>query len=164
MVVVALVLLKYYIIVVAVVVVVMVIVVVVTVIVILVVILILTYQCHAQHTTRCTITARFRYPHVCCASSFPFFVKSFSAAVHVCGAMLLQLFGGVGIGVSQARLKQLSADQNRNMIGSHMPPEEPLTWRTSEQVRSSFFAFLPILPFFFSPLRLLAYLLARWVF
>lgn len=34
----------------------------------------------------------------------------------------------------QARLKQLSADQNRNMIGSHMPPEEPLTWRTSEQV------------------------------
>lgn len=38
----------------------------------------------------------------------------------------------------QARLKQLSADQNRSMIGSgsHMQPAEaPLTWRTSEQVR-----------------------------
>lgn len=37
----------------------------------------------------------------------------------------------------QARLKQLSADQNRSMIGSHAPQEEPpLKWRTSEQVRS----------------------------
>eukprot|EP00903_Cladosiphon_okamuranus_P013351 g12443.t1 len=39
---------------------------------------------------------------------------------------------------AKARLKQLSADQNRSMIGSgssHMqqPAEAPLTWRTSEQ-------------------------------
>ncbi|CAM9638831.1 unnamed protein product, partial [Ectocarpus sp. 12 AP-2014] len=41
---------------------------------------------------------------------------------------------------AKARLKQLSADQNRSMIGSRMQQqqqqqttEEPLTWRTSEQ-------------------------------
>ncbi|CAM9727941.1 unnamed protein product, partial [Scytosiphon promiscuus] len=35
---------------------------------------------------------------------------------------------------AKARLKQLSADQNRSMMGSQMQPaEDPLTWRTSEQ-------------------------------
>lgn len=60
--------------------------------------------------------------------------------VNLCGALLLDGLVGLGSASLQARLKQLSADQNRNMIGSHMPPEEPLTWRTSEQVR--FYCFL----------------------
>lgn len=82
------------------------------------------FELHYHHT---------RSPYSC-ASSFPFSFQSFSVYGNVRDAMI-QWLGAVRLVFSQARLKQLSADQNRNMIGSHIPPEEPLTWRTSEQVR-----------------------------